>query len=243
MSNSYFQFKQFTIHQERCAMKVCTDACLFGAWMGEQLKSHPAIGGTKIKSILDLGTGTGLLSLMLAQQCEADIDAVEIDEAAAQQATDNIEASPWRNRMQIIPGDIRKVHLDRKYDLIVSNPPFYENNLRSPDTQKNLALHSDMLRLGELIRIVHENLSGQGYFAVLLPHERGNECIDMARTNGLYLSERIDVRQSDKHGYFRSMLLFAHGNNTAVREEISIRENNNYSPAFVRLLKDYYLHL
>jgi tRNA1Val (adenine37-N6)-methyltransferase len=239
MSNSYFQFKQFTVHQERCAMKVCTDACLFGAWIAEKIKSKESA----VKNILDIGAGTGLLSLMLAQKSEADIDAVEIDESAVQQATDNTEASPWANRMQLIQGDIRTIHLGRKYDLIISNPPFFENNLRSHDIKRNLALHSDMLGLDELIRIARANLSDHGSFAVLLPYERKDECVAIAHANGLYLSERADVRQSDKHSYFRSMLQFSTRSNSVVTGEISIREGNNYSSAFVKLLKDYYLHL
>jgi tRNA1Val (adenine37-N6)-methyltransferase len=239
MSNSYFQFKQFIVHQEHCAMKVCTDACLFGAWLGELVQDKI----TKVNNILDIGTGTGLLSLMLAQKTEADIDAVEIDYAAAEQAADNIEASPWKNRVQVIQGDIRNIHLGRKYDCIVSNPPFFENNLKSPDQQRNLALHSDMLRLDELLGIAHANLSDNGSIALLLPYERGDECVDTARTNGLYLSERVNVRQSNKHGYFRSMLLFTTQKNEPVISEIMIRLDNNYSPEFIHLLKDYYFHL
>lgn len=220
-------------------MKVCTDACLFGAWIAEKVKSQKL----EVKNILDIGAGTGLLSLMLAQKTEAVIDSVEIDEAAAQQATDNFESSPWNNRIQLIQGDIREIHLGRKYDLIVSNPPFFENNLKSPDAQRNLALHSDMLTLDELIRTAHANLSDHGHIAVLLPFERGDECVHIALDNGLYLSARVDVRQSDHHDYFRSMFLFTTGNKAVVRGEIRIRENNNYSPAFVGLLTDYYLHL
>jgi len=111
MSNTYFRFKQFTIHQDRCAMKVCTDACLFGAWLAEK------VNGWQLAdiSILDLGAGTGLLSLMLAQQNTARIDAVELDENAAEQAAENFDTSPWRNRLQVIQGDIRTVHLGKKY--------------------------------------------------------------------------------------------------------------------------------
>jgi tRNA1Val (adenine37-N6)-methyltransferase len=239
MSNSYFQFKQFTIHQEHCAMKVCTDACLFGAWAAEQLQTKNA----KVKNILDIGTGTGLLSLMLAQKTDTIIDSVEIDEAAAQQCLDNVEASPWKNRVQVIQGDIRNIHLGRKYDHIISNPPFFENNLKSPDRQRNLALHSDMLRLDELVRIAHANLSDDGSIALLLPYERGNECVDTARSNGLYLSGRVDVRQSNHHGYFRSMLLFKAHENDPVIGELIIRQGNNYSIEFIGLLKDYYFHL
>jgi tRNA1Val (adenine37-N6)-methyltransferase len=239
MSNSYFQFKTFIVHQEHCAMKVCTDACLFGAWVGDQLQSKKS----KVNTILDIGTGTGLLGLMLAQKTEAVIDLIEIDNAAAQQAADNVETSPWKNRVQVIQGDIRYMHLGRKYDCIISNPPFFENSLKSPDGQRNLALHSDMLRLDELIAIAHTHLSDDGSIALLLPYERGDECIKTARTNGLYLYQRANVRQSSKHDYFRSMLLFTIENNTPVTREISIRENSNYSFEFVSLLRDYYLHL
>src|SRR6185369_1848613 len=121
MSNSYFQFKQFTIHQDRCAMKVTTDACLFGAWVAEKVKSQKS----KIKNLLDIGTGTGLLSLMYSQKnSNCTIDAIEINEEAYEQAKENVAASPFAEQVHVMKGDVRTFLLDKKYDLIISNPPF-----------------------------------------------------------------------------------------------------------------------
>jgi tRNA1Val (adenine37-N6)-methyltransferase len=239
MSNTFFQFKQFTIHQEHCAMKVCTDACLFGGWMGEKVKNQKS----KIKNILDVGAGTGLLSLMLAQESNARIDAVEIDEQAAMQAADNMESSPWKERLQVIEGDIRQLHLGRKYDLVITNPPFFENNLKSPDGKRNLALHSESLSLEELTGVVQKELAADGAFAILLPYERKDECISLAASIGLFPEEIVTVKQSELHGFFRVMIWFEKKQATTVENTVSIRDGNAYSPAFATLLKDYYLYL
>jgi tRNA1Val (adenine37-N6)-methyltransferase len=239
MSNTYFQFKEFIVHQEHCAMKVCTDACLFGAWVATKVKTKPAA----IKNCLDIGTGTGLLSLMLAQQSDAHIDAVELDETAAEQAADNFELSPWKDRLQVLQGDIRKIHLGRKYDLIISNPPFFGNNLKSPDSKRNLALHSEMLELEELIGIVNWHLLPGGSFAVLLPYERKENCIITAAAAGLYPAEMISVKQSTKHGFFRVMFWFTNEPGPTTHTELSIRDGEDYSVDFKTLLAPYYLNL
>src|SRR4051812_5902465 len=144
-------------------MKVCTDACLFGAWISEEVKSK----NSKVKSVLDIGTGTGLLSLMFAQKnLQSIIDAVEIDEAAAQQARENFEASPWKERLQIYSTSIKLFISEKKYDLIISNPPFFENDLKSDDSKRNLALHSSQLSLEELLDAITKHLKEDGLFAV-----------------------------------------------------------------------------
>ncbi len=220
-------------------MKVCTDACLFGAWAvnivtGNQL---PVTG------ILDIGTGTGLLSLMLAQKTIATIDAIELDEHAAEQAAENFEASDWKERLQVITGDARIVHLGRKYDLIISNPPFFENDLKSTDAQRNLALHSEELSLPELLSVVKKDIAAQGKFAVLLPYHRKDAFEKLAVDQGFYLEEEVSVKQTPNHSCFRTMFLFSTIEVSSKRSEMIIRAEDQYTPEFSSLLKDYYLKL
>ncbi len=239
MSNSYFQFKEFTIQQENCAMKVCTDGCLFGAWVADKMANDKK----EFDTILDIGTGTGLLSLLLAQKLPGKIDAIEIDELAAEQAAENMEASPWKNRLQVICGDARTVHLGRKYDLIVSNPPFFEKDLKSNDTKRNLALHSEALSLEELLAVITKLLLPEGKFAVLLPYHRKNFFTKIASEQGFFLEAEVLVKQTVEHEYFRAMLLFGQRFKEPNNETMFIRNGIDYSSKFIDLLKDYYLKL
>ena len=243
MANSYFQFKQFIIHQDRCAMKVTTDACLFGAWVVSEVKSQKL----KVKSILDIGTGTGLLSLMLAQKIpEIKIDAIEIDKEAAEQAKGNVELSPWKEQINIVQGDVKGLSFEKEYDLIITNPPFYENEIRSATDSKNVAHHSENLRLKELLVIIKDNLRKTGSFFLLLPYKRNEEIKKLFKDHELNISKILFVRQSVKHDYFR---IFIKGSLNAEEketefDELSISdEQQQYTNEFVRLLKDYYLHL
>lgn len=238
MSNSYFRFKQFTVHQERCAMKVCTDACLFGAWAGRKAAQPPLTDG----SVLDIGTGTGLLSLMLAQQGNHRIDAVELDEKAAEQAAENFEASPWRIRLQVITGNITKLHLGKKYDCIITNPPFFENDLKSLDNQRNLALHSEALTFTELLAACSHYLAEEGKLAVLLPYHRKTDFVQQAVQTGFFLEEEVDVKQTPKHAYFRAMLWLGRTAVTPLQRSLTIREGEIYSADFSDLLREYYLN-
>lgn len=220
-------------------MKVCTDACLFGGWVAQKVVSWQMTDS----SILDIGSGTGLLSLMLAQQTVAQIDAIEMDEAAAEQAADNFEGSPWKERLQVIKGDAKLVHLGKKYALIISNPPFFENDLKSEDAKRNLALHSEELSLQELLSIIKSHLAVNGKFAVLLPYHRKDVFIQLAKNEGFFLEEVVSVKQTPKHTFFRVMLLFSAINESVIEREIIIREGESYTNEFIDLLKDYYLKL
>jgi tRNA1Val (adenine37-N6)-methyltransferase len=237
MANSYFKFKQFKIHQDKCAMKVCTDACLFGALITNfQLP---------VANCLDIGTGTGLLSLMIAQKNnEIKIDAIEIDAQAAEQATENIAASPWADRIQVFNADIVTFIPDKQYDCIVSNPPFFEDDLLSANKAKNNAKHNTALSLTQLLIVVDSCLTLHGFFAVLLPYHRVTYFIEESVKTGLHLSKQILVKQTMKHKFFRGILFFS-GKETAPQfSEITIKDTlHNYTPEFSELLKDYYLFL
>jgi tRNA1Val (adenine37-N6)-methyltransferase len=235
--NNYFQFKQFTVYQNKCAMKVCTDACLFGS-------ISPALT-TRDLRVLDIGTGTGLLSLMYAQRhTDAMIDAVEIDPSAAEQATENFAASAWRDRLKVYNISIQEFKPAHSYDVIISNPPFFDNDLKSNDTKRNLALHSAALNLEELIASNDRLLKHDGCFGVLLPYHRTEYFQQLAAAKGFHLAQKILVKQSPQHSYFRSILFFSRKEIIAVEREIVIQETSRkYTPDFTALLKDYYLYL
>ena len=243
MANKYFQFKQFTIHQDNCAMKVCTDACLFGALVAS---SQVSTGyQTQTANCLDIGAGTGLLSLMYAQRNPfAVIDAVEIHPAAALQAKQNFEASNWKDRLHIINADINVLDIEKKYHLIICNPPFFEDDLRSGDEAKNAAKHDASLTLQELVKVVSERLTINGSFAVLLPQRRVNYFENEALQQGLHATRKISVRQTPEHDLFRVIMFFSKGRAEQVTTEMSIRRTDGgYTADFIELLKDYYLHL
>lgn len=240
MPNNYFQFKQFTVQQEKAALKVSTDSCVFGAWVAAYLSASQSRPST----ILDIGTGTGLLMLMLAQKLDAKIDGMEIDESAYQQATANVEQSPWKERLHIYHADARQAVMNKAYDFIISNPSFYEGDLKSGNAHKNLAKHDTGLTLDALITVVDTCLSLAGSFSVLLPFHRTEAVFTYAKARQFYCSHWLRVKQTPAHPYFRSILIFSRVEKECKQEELIIREaNNQYSAAFISLLKEYYLYL
>ena len=244
MANNYFRFKQFTIQQDKAAMKVTTDGCLFGAWVAKQIGEQPM---TAVK-LLDVGTGTGILSLMIAQKNpDCSIDAVEIDNNAYEQAIENIIASPRKENIRVVQADIKSFEPGKKYDTIFSNPPFYENELKAEDEKRNVAHHDGGLSFNELFAIIKQRLTPEGHFYLLLPYKRNEEIRKLALEHQFELLQLTFVKQSVNHGYFRIMLcgkLPSEKNRETFIDEMAIKDNNdNYSPAFVSLLKDYYLYL
>ena len=223
-------------------MKVTTDACLFGAWASEDIRKQELKG-----SLLDVGTGTGLCSLMIAQKNEQlMIDAIEIDAAAAGQALENVTASAYSASVKVIHGDASGHAYKKKYDIIISNPPFYDNDLTSPDRRINDARHNTGLKTEKLISIFSDHLSDNGDVYLLLPAIREKEICDLLEKNEFFIRKRIHVFQTPGHPHFRVMLHFKlkHAKHGAVKENIFIKdENGNYSAAFTSLLQDYYLQL
>jgi len=237
MPNPYFRFKEFTIRQEHCAMKVTTDACILGAWFAAKLRDNTYV--------LDLGSGTGLLLLMLAQKLGSEIHGIEIDLDAFRQLKENVDRCGWRDKVKVMIGDARNYRFPVKYDFIISNPPFYEHQLESPDGKVNLARHSSNLSLRDLFTVIRNNLTPDGSAGILMPFEREAECIAVAKEFGFHLSERLRVKQTPKHGWFRSILhLTSFPAMPMLENELIIKDaKDDYTPEFTELLKDYYLKL
>jgi tRNA1Val (adenine37-N6)-methyltransferase len=242
MSNTFFRFKQFIVHQDRCAMKVTTDACLFGAWAAREVKSH----SHETRNMLDIGVGTGLLTLMVAQKNpHLVIDGVEIDKDACSQAKENIQQSAFPNKIYLFNEDVRGFDTGRKYDVIICNPPFYENEIQSADPKKNVAHHGEALLLEALLPIIKSKMTATSHFYLLLPYKRRNTFDQLMKKNGLFAEKRVLVRQSVKHDHFRILIsgvLF--GDKSTEEHELSISvENGSYTEEFKRLLGEYYLRL
>ena len=235
MKNKGFKFKQFEIQQDQCAMKVCTDACLFGALIEVSDTHH---------TILDIGTGTGLLSLMLAQRTNAQISAVEIDEDAFSQAKQNFEQSNFSSQLNVFHTSIQAFESSLQYDLIVSNPPFYQKSLQSTDNQHNKALHGITLTLPALCDEAARLLNKNGDFWVLLPVYEAQLMVQIAKEKGLYLQKRISVRHDISKNFIREILHLKKSVNIQAQAEIlEIYDINTkkYSERFKALLKEYYI--
>jgi len=241
------------VHQAHTSMKVCTDACLFGAWAA----SDQIIKDTQ--KILDIGAGTGLLSLLLVQANPyATFTAVEIEQEAATEAASNFKLSPWADQLHLVHDAIQNYskNANTLYDVIITNPPFYEGDLKSPDENKNTAAHSTALPWNVLIENATNLLSEGGSFFVLIPTLRAYTMQKLCDSNGLQLEEEVLVHNTAKTLPIRAMQKFTKKNVTQMdaektndipqvkRTKIYIKDaDNNYSPEFNALLKDYYLHL
>jgi len=240
MPNNFFSFKQFTIQQEHCAMKVCTDACVLGAFTAKLVENADHAP----KHILDIGSGTGLLALMLAQKSAASIDAIEMNEAAAGQAAENFAQSPWAAKIHLMQGSIQQFISSKKYDLIISNPPFFEDDLRSVNAQKNEAKHDSSLTFQELVDAIRDNLAEDGFATVLLPYHRTPYFKNICEEAGLFVNHVMLLQQSPQHNFFRSIVVLAKQKKDYLEETLVIHDDQRqYSPAFTALLKDYYLKL
>lgn len=238
MANPYFRFKRFTIRHDKCAMKVGTDAVLLGAWADT---SH-------CRSILDIGTGTGIIALMLAQRSLAEIDAIDIDKEACVQATENVSASPFVGRIKVIHAscaDFAASNRQKRYDLIISNPPYFINSLKCPDNKRTVARHTDTLLLSDLIREAVALLSPSGRIALVLPYERLEEVEELASTNHLYIGRQTDVIPIPGSPPKRLLVeLSAAEENTKKRDTLTIEEaRHQYTPEYIALTKEFYLKM
>ena len=217
-------------------MKVCTDACLFGAWVSSQLSAAGRLRG------LDIGTGTGLLSLMLAQEANIDMVAIEVDQAAAGQAKENVAASRFAGRIEVYQQDVIDFSPPEKFDVVICNPPFFKQSLVPADNGKHLAKHEARLDLPRLLRLVRPWLNDGGLFYLLLPFYRSAELETLAKNTGWYIRRKLTVKQTAAHDFFR--VAYALGVVPAGMEEeaLVIRQGDGlYTAPFLQYLEPYYL--
>lgn len=221
-------------------MKVTTDACLFGAWCAQKLSTTETNG----QHILDAGAGSGLLSLMVAQKTNLRIDAVEIDAAAAGQAQDNVRASPWKENIRVIAADLLHWKPAKKYDAVIANPPFYQNEWKSSQRAKNVAHHDEGLTLRSLLQLLDACMTETGNAYLLLPAKRETEILHLLGLFGFRLRHLVRVKQTLTHAPFRLMLQIDRSGGQTATEELAVKdENDRYTAAFSALLKNYYLYL
>ena len=231
MANSYFSFKQFSISQDKCAMKVGTDGTLLGAW---------AQGG---KNILDIGTGTGLIALMMAQRFpDAHVTGIDIDPSAVEQASENVQNSPFANRITILEADVCQHH--GQYDCIVSNPPFFEQSLVCPDSQRSLARHDTSLSYTSLFKAVKSLLTEQGTFSLVVPIDYKNRIFEEAALNGFFMHREWSVQTTPRKSPKRLLLTFALHSTESIDTGVGLLEDapGLRSSWYSKLTSPFYLH-
>ncbi len=236
-----FQFKEFTVHQDKAAMKVGTDGVLLGAWCS--LDKYP-------DSILDIGSGTGVISLMLAQRCDAmTIDAVELDENAYEQSVANFEDSDWGDRLYCYNASFQEFsdeisEEEETYDLIVSNPPFYTDDFKTQDVSRNKARFTSSLSFEALIRGVSKILSEKGVFSVVVPFKEETNFIALAKENNLFLNRLCRVKGHETSEIKRTLMEFSFYEIELKQESLVIETaRHNYTEAYIELTKDFYLKM
>jgi tRNA1Val (adenine37-N6)-methyltransferase len=233
MGNSWFQFQQFRINQDRCAMKISTDAILLGSLVKAEMPS----------GILDIGTGTGVIALMLAQRFPgSNVTAIEVDQDAAAQAAENFQENPFTSSMKLWQGRIQDFLSTEKFDLIVSNPPFFPDHLKSLDSKRNRALHTDELSFAELIENAVRLMAERGTFWVILPPRQMQDLELLAEQSGLHLNQKIKVRDNIQKPVYREIAAFSFSNDSKTEGELTLKDENfSYTPEYASLLSGFLL--
>jgi len=235
MPNPWFRFKQFTVRQDRCAMKVSTDGVLLGAWTKYANASR----------ILDIGTGTGVLALIAAQRNPtAIIDAVEIDAVSAEQARENVAASPWPDRVNVFHADVRHWNYDERYDLVLCNPPFYKGHQASSDARTAMAKHELSLDLAALMRVVDHRCTAQGRACIIIPVDRLEELNTLAASHGFHRLRKCLVYYLFNKLPKRVLVEFSRqfDGSEEISELVIEQAPGEFSPEYRALLSDLELH-
>ncbi|WP_179343346.1 tRNA1(Val) (adenine(37)-N6)-methyltransferase [Winogradskyella ursingii] len=236
--NKPFQFKQFTVNQDRCAMKIGTDGVLLGAWTSVAHNPY---------NVLDIGAGTGILSLMIAQRSNAEqIEAIEIDDDAFEQCAENFENSPWNDRLFCFHASLLEYieAVDEKFDLIICNPPFYSEDYKTDNKARDLARFSDAMPMEHIIFAVINFLSDNGKFSIIIPHKEEEKFIEEANLISLFPNRILRVRGNEKSELKRSLIEFSYSESPVNISELIIEtERHHYTEDYINLTKDFYLKM
>ena len=236
--NKPFQFKEFQVNQDQCAMKIGTDGVLLGAWAS--IETNPF-------SILDIGAGTGILSLMLAQRSHAEvIEALEIDDLAYEQCVENFEQSPWNDRLFCYHASLEEFaeEIEDKYDLIICNPPFYAEDYKTENTQRDLARFQDAMPFEHLLQSVAILLSENGIFSVVIPFSEETKFTTLASKVALFPKRITRVKGSPDSQIKRSLLEFSFlETETEISELIIETSRHHYTEDYIHLTQDFYLKM
>jgi tRNA1Val (adenine37-N6)-methyltransferase len=236
MANNYFSFKQFTIYQDKCAFKVGTDGVLLGACAD--------VSGAQ--KILDIGTGTGLIALMLAQRCNSEIHAIEPDRESWEQACRNIVDSRWGSRIKVENVDLQSYDPgNKKFDLIITNPPYFSDSLKNPDARKASTRHNESLSNSELLEGVSRLLNDNGKLQIILPYEEGNIFIAEAPEYSLYCNNILKIRPLPTSEIRRLILTFSGHKAKATEKYLTIEhgKRHEFTEDYINLTKDFYLNI
>jgi tRNA1Val (adenine37-N6)-methyltransferase len=230
-----FNFKHFSVSDKSSAMKVGTDAVLLGAWVEVSGK----------KRILDIGTGSGIISLMLAQRSSANITGLDIHKDSVEDAILNFKNSQWATRLKAIQSSFQEysAHCSERYDLIVSNPPFFTNSLKSPKQLKNISKHNDLLPYQDLISGIRKVIATSGKFCIIVPESDAAFINNLSTENGFYCIRQLTISPKMSKPPSRVILEFSNSKPDAVKKEIiSVRnDDNSYTSEYKLLTKDFYL--
>jgi len=230
-----FQFKQFSVNDDKCAMKIGTDGCLLGAWADI----------SNAVNILDIGAGSGIVSLMLAQRSNALIDSVEIDKDAYTQCIENYKNSPWKERLHVFHNPLQEYvkSCTKKYDLIVSSPPYFVNSMKTNCSKRKLARHTDSLTFEELISGAKRIMNLNAKFCVIIPTDIVKNFLDIALIEGFFMSKKTEIEPKAKAKALRTLLQMELIKKPCTQDNLAIldKQGKAYTTEYISLTKDFYL--
>ena len=237
MSQQTFVFKKFSIQQHKCAHKVGTDAVLIGSWAEV----------SEAKSILDIGTGTGIIALMMAQKSQAHIDAIDIEQGSYEQATENAKHSVWANRIEVYLTSLQEMAktATKKYEVIITNPPYFVDSSKAPDEERNHARHNDTLPFPELLSGILSLLKDTGKLYIILPTKEATDFKILAEKSNLHLVKLLRVKTKSTNDLEKRHIMLFKFNKEILSEKILSIENegrHNYTEEYKQLTGDFYLH-